>query len=421
MGFSFSRQPAPHTFKRSVKQPPYKKRPETMTRQSSQLDPKELARYARHLSIPEFGMQAQEKLKDARVLVVGTGGLGSPALQYLAAAGVGTIGIIDFDVVDESNLQRQVLFTTSDVGRKKTEVARERLQDLNPYVTIQTHEVRLTSENAMDIINGYDIVADGTDNFATRYLVNDACVFAGVPNVYGSIFQFEGQVSVFNHTDPETGETGPNYRDLFPTPPPPGLVPNCAEAGVLGVLPGIIGSMQANEVIKLAAGIGTPMSGRLLLFDALHFEPRTMKVSKDENNPLTGSRPTQTGLIDYEQFCGTGDEDEPQAHQEPAEITVQEFKQWLDHGEDVQIVDVREPHEYEICNLGGDLIPLGEVEQRADEIARDRKVVVHCKAGSRSADAIRKLQQTHGLTNLYNLQGGITKWAKQVDPEVPVY
>ncbi len=277
----------------------------------------ELPRYARHLTIPEFGMESQKKLKQSKVLAIGTGGLGSPMLQYLAAAGIGTIGIVDFDVVEASNLQRQVLFGESDVGKSKVKVARDKLHDINPHIDIEVHNTRLSSENAMEILEGYDVVADGTDNFPTRYLVNDAAIFLGIPNVYGSIFQFEGQVSVFNYTD-EEGNTGPNYRDLFPTPPPPGLVPNCAEAGVLGVLPGIIGSLQANEVIKVLTGIGKPLSGRLFLFDALTFETRTVNVNKNSKNPVTGNNPTITELIDYQEYCGVPGEEE---EEESAEVT----------------------------------------------------------------------------------------------------
>lgn len=356
----------------------------------------ELARYDRHIIIPGFGLEAQKKLKAARVLVVGAGGLGSPVLLYLAAAGVGTIGIVDHDTVDDSNLQRQVLFGTGDVGEPKAEAAKKRLLDLNPHINIIVHRTRLTSANAVELISGYDVVADGTDNFPTRYLVNDAAVLAGKPNVYASIFQFEGQVSVFNYTDAE-GRTGPNYRDLYPTPPPPGLVPSCAEGGVLGVLPGIIGSLQANEVIKVITGVGEPLSGRFFVFDALSFETRTLRVAKRKETP------TITGLIDYEQFCGLKTAERP-----IKEISVAEFLQWQESGEDIQVIDVREPAEYEQANIGALLIPLGVVLQRAAEIDRHRKVVVHCKVGGRSAKAIRELEADGGFDNLYNLKGGIT-------------
>ncbi len=358
----------------------------------------ELARYNRHIIIPGFGIEAQQKLKEAKVLVVGSGGLGSPLLLYLAAAGVGTIGIVDFDIVDDSNLQRQVLFGVSEVGKPKVEAAQERLQQLNPHISIVTYNTQLTSQNALDIIKDYDVVADGTDNFPTRYLVNDASVILGKPNVYASIFQFEGQVSVFNYTD-ASGNTGPNYRDLYPTPPPPGLVPNCAEGGVLGVLPGIIGSLQANEVIKVITGVGETLSGRFFVFDALTFESRTLNIKKQANTPQI------TTLIDYEQFCGV-----KAVERKIKEITVEEFEEWQTSGADIQVIDVREPAEYAEVNIAALLIPLGKVSERAKEIARDKKVVVHCKMGGRSAKAIRELEDKAGYDNLYNLKGGITAW-----------
>jgi len=383
-------------------------------------DPKELAHYSRHLSIPEFGLESQKKLKHTSVAVIGSGGLGSPLLQYLAAAGIGTIGIIDFDVVESSNLHRQVLFGVSDVGEPKVEVAKKRLHEINPHITIHTHNTRITSDNALEILEPYDIIADGTDNFQTRYLVNDAAILLDKPNVYASIFQFEGQVSVFNYRD-EDGNVGPNYRDLFPTPPPPGLVPNCAEAGVLGVLPGIIGSLQANEVIKLAAGIGDPLSGRMFLFDALEFSTRMINVEK---NP---DREEVTELIDYEQFCGIASPDDQQngaavnGEAEVREISVKELKNEIDAGEDLQIIDVREPHEYQIANIEGELIPLGQVEDQSEKISRDKKVVVHCRSGARSADAIKRLQDKYGFKNLYNLKGGILAWSEEIDPSLPKY
>lgn len=358
----------------------------------------ELARYNRHIIIPGFGIEAQQKLKEAKVLVVGSGGLGSPLLLYLAAAGVGTIGIVDFDVVDDSNLQRQVLFGVSEVGKPKVEAAKERLQQLNPHIRIVTYNTQLTSQNALDILKDYDVVADGTDNFPTRYLVNDATVILGKPNVYASIFQFEGQASVFNYTD-ANGETGPNYRDLYPTPPPPGLVPNCAEGGVLGVLPGIIGSLQANEVIKVITGVGETLSGRFFVFDALTFETRTLKIKKQAKTPQI------TTLIDYEQFCGV-----KAVEKKIKEISVEEFEEWRESGADIQVIDVREPAEYAEANIGALLIPLGTVSERAKEITRDKKVVVHCKLGGRSAKAIRELEEKFGYDNLYNLKGGITAW-----------
>lgn len=361
----------------------------------------ELARYNRHIIIPDFGLEAQKRLKAAKVLVVGSGGLGSPLLLYLAAAGVGTIGIVDFDVVDDSNLQRQVLFGVGDIGTLKVEAAKRRLEQLNPYIEIRTYNTQLTSENALEIIREYDVVADGTDNFPTRYLVNDASVIAGKPNVYASIFQFEGQVAVFNYTDKD-GVTGPNYRDLYPAPPAPGLIPSCAEGGVLGVLPGIIGSLQANEVIKVVTGIGKPLSGRLFVYDALSFETRTLKISK---NPAT---PAITELIDYEQFCGV------QAIETPLkEISVEEFGEWVAGNEDISVIDVREPDEYRERNIGALLIPLATVKDRAGEIPKDKKVVIHCRSGKRSATAIRQLEEAFGYTNLYNLKGGILAVSEQ--------
>ncbi|MEX0770655.1 MAG: molybdopterin-synthase adenylyltransferase MoeB [Balneolaceae bacterium] len=383
----------------------------------------ELSHYSRHLTIPEFGMEGQKKLKAASVLAVGTGGLGAPMLQYLAAAGVGTIGLVDFDTIEASNLHRQILFGVSDVGRPKVEVAKERLKEINPHIDIRTHEVRLTSENAMEILKDYDIIADGTDNFPTRYLINDASVLLGKPNVHGSIFQFEGQISVFNYTD-KNGNRGPNYRDLFPEPPPPGLVPSCAEAGVLGVLPGIIGCLQANEVIKIITEIGEPLSGKLFLFDALSFKTRTVKVTHNEDNPLTGTNQTIHELIDYEEFCGlpgANGESGLGESQDVPEVTVQEYKSMLERGEDVQLIDVREPHEYEIAQIGGELIPLNTIHDHIDEISRDKKVVVHCRSGQRSAKAIRQLRDAHGFNNLYNLKGGILAWSEQIDESVPQY
>lgn len=372
----------------------------------------ELERYSRHLIIPEFNIEGQRRLKAAKVLVVGTGGLGSPLLLYLTAAGVGTIGILDFDVVDDSNLQRQVLFSVADVGRPKVEAAKARLEALNPHVHFRVHNERLTSENALEIIKEYDLVADGTDNFPTRYLVNDACVILGKPNVYGSIFRFEGQVSVFNYINAE-GQTGPNYRDLFPTPPPPGLVPSCAEGGVLGVLPGIIGSLQASEVIKVLTGVGDPLSGRLFLFDAATFETRVLKVHKDPSNaPITE-------LIDYEFFCGIGADDEEK--QTVKEITVSDLQAWQENHTDFQLIDVREPYEYEIANLHGELIPLAEVATAVDKIASDKNVVLHCRSGVRSAKAIADLEKKYGFKNLYNLKGGILAWANEIDPTMAKY
>lgn len=381
----------------------------------TQFSREELARYNRHIIIPEFGLESQKKLKAAKVLVVGSGGLGSPVLLYLAAAGVGTLGIIDFDVVDDSNLQRQILFGVESIGVPKVEAARERLLALNPHINIQLYNEQLTSKNALEIIREYDVVADGTDNFPTRYLVNDACILTGKPNVYASIFQFEGQVSVFNYRN-AIGEAGPNYRDLYPTPPPPGLVPSCAEGGVLGVLPGIIGSMQASEVIKVITGVGETLSGRFFIFDALNFETRTFKISRREDNPISGKNPTIKELIDYEQFCGMKTVEKP-----IKEITVKDLYDWQVRGEKFQLIDVREPHEYDIVNLGGELIPLATVSANADRIDTDKKVVLHCKVGGRSAKAVRELEEKYGFDNLYNLKGGILAYIDEVKPELTKY
>ena len=375
--------------------------------QDQNLSPQEMARYARHLAIPEFSLEGQQKLKAAKVLVIGSGGLGSPVLLYLAAAGVGHIGIVDFDVVEDSNLQRQVLFTIDDIGQSKAQTAAARLKKLNPFIQITAYHTALTKENALDLVAQYDIVADGTDNFPTRYLVNDACVLTGKTNVYASIFRFEGQVSVFNQKNAD-GTFGPNYRDLFPQPPPPGLVPNCAEGGVLGVLPGIIGSLQASEVIKVITGIGETLSGRLFLFDAASFITRTLKVSK---NPTTKIEK----LIDYELFCGM------QTEKPLPSIEVQELKKMMDQGADFQLIDVRESYEYEIANLQGKRIPLDQIVAERARIDRHRKVILHCRTGKRSAEAIRELQKVASFENLYNLNGGILAWAKEIDPGMQQY
>jgi len=374
----------------------------------------ELERYSRHLIIPEFNIEGQRKLKEAKVLVVGSGGLGSPLLLYLTAAGVGHIGIVDFDVVDDSNLQRQVLFGVESVGKPKVDAAKKRLQSLNPHVEIKTYNTLLTSENALDIMKGYDLVADGTDNFPTRYLVNDACVILGIPTVYASIFRFDGQVSVFNYKDKE-GNFGPNYRDLFPEPPPPGLVPSCAEGGVIGVLPGIIGSLQANEVIKVITGIGEPLAGRLFVFDALSFETRTLNLAKNKNlTPITK-------LIDYQQFCGIVPKEEKTVETSVKEVSVQELHQLITEDQPFQLIDVREPYEYEIAQISGELIPLNSVLEKAGQIATDKKVIIHCRSGKRSADAIKLLQDTHGYNNLYNLKGGILAYAQEIDSTLATY
>lgn len=377
----------------------------------------ELARYSRHLILPEFNIEGQRKLKEAKVLVVGTGGLGAPLLQYLTAAGVGSIGVVDFDTVDASNLQRQVLFETADIGKSKVEAAIARLGAQNPNVRFISHDLRLTSENALELIAKYDLVADGTDNFPTRYLVNDACVLLGKPNVYASIFRFEGQASVFNLQEKD-GTFGPNYRDLFPEPPPPGMVPSCAEGGVLGVLPGILGSIQASEVIKVITGIGKPLSGRLFLFDALSFETRVLNITKDPSNPLSGQNPTITGLIDYEQFCSLYP-----LSPEPSlkSISVQELQKWRRSGVDFQLIDVREPYEFDIVNLGGQLISLKTVTENSNLIERNKPVVLHCRSGKRSAEAIRNLEKRFNLTNLYNLEGGILAYIQEIEPGLPSY
>ena len=380
----------------------------------------ELERYSRHLIIPEFNIEGQRKLKSSKVLIVGTGGLGAPLLQYLAAAGVGTIGILDFDLVEDSNLQRQVLFSTDDIGKPKVDAAKRRLEKLNPYINLITHNVRLDSSNALEIIREYDLVADGTDNFPTRYLVNDACVLLGKPNVYASIFRFEGQASVFNYQF-EDGTRGPNYRDLFPSPPPPGLVPSCAEGGVLGVLPGILGSLQANEVIKVLTGFGEPLVGRLFLFDAATFETRTLKVRKDPDNPISGLNPTILELIDYEEFCGFPTLDRVPNLESVDEMTVTELNNLLTNHVDITLIDVREPYEFDIVDMSGILIPQYQVEMHLDKIPKTGKVVIHCKSGIRSADVIRLLQLSYGYDNLYNLKGGILAWAREIDTSLPVY
>jgi adenylyltransferase/sulfurtransferase len=378
------------------------------------LSREEILRYSRHLIMPEVGMEGQLRLKRARVLCVGSGGLGAPLALYLAAAGVGRLGLVDFDRVDFTNLQRQVLYGTSDVGRPKLEAARQRLADLNPEVEIVPYETRLTSENALEILEPWDIVVDGTDNFPTRYLVNDACVLLGKPNVYGSIFRFEGQVSVFGMPE------GPCYRCLYPEPPPPGLVPSCAEGGVLGVLPGIIGSLQAMEVLKLILGIGQPLVGRLLLFDALAMRFRELRLRRNPDCPVCGERPTIRQLIDYEEFCGIRGEEAPARVTDVPEIAPRELYQRLQRGEDIFILDVREPHEYQICNLGGYLIPLGELPRRVHELDTARTIVAHCRSGKRSAEAVDFLRRV-GFTRVWNLRGGILAWADEVDPTVPKY
>jgi molybdopterin/thiamine biosynthesis adenylyltransferase/rhodanese-related sulfurtransferase/molybdopterin converting factor small subunit len=380
------------------------------------LSNEEIKRYSRHLIMPEVGLEAQKKLKASKVLCIGAGGLGSPAAMYLAAAGVGTIGIVDFDVVDFSNLQRQLLHGTPDVGRSKLASAKDRLNALNPNVKIETYEVALSSQNALELFAPYDVILDGTDNFPTRYLVNDACVLLGKPNAYGSIFRFEGQASVFAAKD------GPCYRCLYPEPPPPGLVPSCAEGGVLGVLPGIIGVIQATETIKLITGIGEPLIGRFMIYDALKMKFRELKLRKDPDCPVCGTHPTVTKLIDYEQFCGvTPAAPEPLTVNNATEITSVELKQRLDRGDKLKIVDVREPNEYQINRIAGSqLIPLGDIPKRYEELDRNDEIVVQCKMGGRSAKAADFLRSV-GFTRVLNLKGGILDWIDKVDPSQPKY
>lgn len=380
----------------------------------AELSHEEVKRYSRHLIMPEVGLDGQRKLKQASVLCIGAGGLGSPLAIYLAAAGVGRLGIVDFDVVDFSNLQRQILHSTRDVGRPKLVSAREKLEALNPNVQVESHQTRLTSENALQLFRQYDIVADGTDNFPTRYLVNDACVLAGKPNVYASIFRFEGQASVF------AVKGGPCYRCLYPEPPPAGLVPSCAEGGVLGILPGLVGIIQATEVIKLVLGKGESLVGRLLLFDALGMKFRELKLRRNPDCPVCGDHPAISSLIDYEQFCGVGGETEPDLGAQ-WEITVEELKRELDRGRELFILDVRNPEEYQICRIpDSHLIPLGELLNRIHELDSARDMVVHCKSGMRSARAIEILREA-GFRKLRNLKGGILAWAEKVDPTTPVY
>jgi molybdopterin/thiamine biosynthesis adenylyltransferase/rhodanese-related sulfurtransferase/molybdopterin converting factor small subunit len=395
--------------------------PSVVTREQSalpELSGDEIKRYSRHLIMPEVGVDGQRKLKAAKVLCIGAGGLGSPAAMYLAAAGIGTIGIVDFDVVDFSNLQRQIIHGTPDVGRPKLHSAKDRLKALNPNVHIETYEEALTSANALRLFEPYDVILDGTDNFPTRYLVNDACVLTGKPNAYGSIFRFEGQASVFATKD------GPCYRCLYPEPPPPGLVPSCAEGGVFGVLPGIIGVIQATETIKLLLGAGEPLIGRFLIYDALRMRFRELKLRKDADCPVCGTHPTVTKLIDYEQFCGVAPHQvaaaAPPATSADA-LTARELKAELDRGEVLQIIDVREPQEYQINRLPGSiLIPLGELPKRYVELDPNANLVMQCKSGMRSAKA-QDFLRSKGFTRVRNLTGGVLGWIDQVDPSQPKY
>jgi len=378
----------------------------------AELSKEEIARYSRHLIMPEVTIEGQRKLKEGSVLLVGAGGLGSPAALYLAAAGVGRIGILDFDVVDESNLQRQVLHDTTWVGKPKLESAKARLSALNPYITIETHATALDSSNALRIMAGYDVIVDGTDNFETRYLTNDACFLLKKPNVYGSIFRFEGQASVF------WPERGPCYRCLYPEPPPPGLVPSCAEGGVLGILPGVVGGIQATEALKILLGVGEPLVGRLLLYDALAMSFEELKLRRDPKCPLCGENPTIKELQDYVAFCGTGRGEETEAVEE---ISAVELKQRRDKGDALEVIDVRDPHEWAICRIPETrLVPLGSLMEHLHEFDSAKTYVMHCKSGIRSAKAIGQLRRA-GFKRLLNLKGGILAWSREVDPSVPTY
>jgi molybdopterin/thiamine biosynthesis adenylyltransferase/rhodanese-related sulfurtransferase len=399
--------------------------PEAIAPPTVQLSNEEIARYSRHLIMPEVGMSGQRKLKAASVLLIGAGGLGSPLAMYLAAAGVGRLGLVDYDVVSYSNLQRQIIHGTNDVGRPKLDSARDRIKDINPFVEVELHPYPLTSANALAVLAPYDIIIDGTDNFPTRYLTNDACVLLGKPNVYGSIFRFDGQASVFY------AEEGPCYRCLFPEPPPPGLVPSCAEGGVLGVLPGTIGAIQATEAVKLILGKGEPLIGRLLLYDAMSMTFDEVKLRKNPDCPICGENPTITELIDYEQFCGMPAHDDSQymagvdaeALADVPQMSPAELKARLDANERLVILDVREPLEWEISNLahwGARLIPKDQVLERMGELDTAQEIVVHCRSGGRSAQVVRLLQE-HGFTKLHNLDGGINRWAEEVEPEIPFY
>ena len=387
-----------------------------MMQKPVELTKEEMQRYSRHIIMPEVGLEGQKKLKAARVLCIGTGGLGSPVSMYLAAAGVGTLGLVDFDIVDVTNLQRQIVHGQSDIGRRKVESAKMTLQEINPHIHIKTFDTRLTSENAFELFRDFDIVVDGTDNFATRYLVNDACVLMGKPNVYGSIFRFDGMATVFDSS------RGPCYRCLYPEPPPPGMVPSCAEGGVLGILPGIIGVIQATETVKLIVGGGDLLIGRLLKFDAMRMTFKEYKLRKDKDCPVCGEDPTIRELIDYEQFCGLSRGETHGAEEESGiqEITPTELKELLDGANPPLVVDVREPDEYEIVNIGAKLIPLSVIKSRMKELPRDRDIVVHCHHGGRSAQAIAILKEA-GFTKLKNLAGGIDLYALEVDSTLPRY
>ena len=386
-----------------------------MNETKPELNNDEVARYSRHLIMPEVGMDGQLKLKSASVLCIGAGGLGSPVAMYLGAAGVGRIGIVDFDVVDYSNLQRQVIHGTPDVGRPKLDSARDRLNAINPEVTVETHDVALSSENALELLANYDVIVDGTDNFPTRYLVNDACVILGKPNVYGSIFRFEGQASVFATKD------GPCYRCLYPEPPPPGLVPSCAEGGVLGILPGVVGTIQATEAVKLIIGVGEPLINRFMIYDALRMKFRELKLQKDPDCPVCGETPTVTELIDYEQFCGITGAATEDVSSEALDTTVEDLKTRIDGKDEVLVLDVREPQEFQICRIpGSTLIPLNDLPQRLAELEGYKDMVVHCKSGVRSAKAVKLLHEA-GFSDAKNLRGGILAWIDEIDPSLPKY
>ena len=386
-----------------------------MNETKPELNNDEVARYSRHLIMPEVGMDGQLKLKSASVLCIGAGGLGSPVAMYLGAAGVGRIGIVDFDVVDYSNLQRQVIHGTPDVGRSKLDSARDRLNAINPEVTVETHDVALSSENALELLANYDVIVDGTDNFPTRYLVNDACVILGKPNVYGSIFRFEGQASVFATKD------GPCYRCLYPEPPPPGLVPSCAEGGVLGILPGVVGTIQATEAVKLIIGVGEPLINRFMIYDALRMKFRELKLRKDPDCPVCGETPTVTELIDYEQFCGITGAATEDVSSEVLDTTVEDLKTRIDGKDEVLVLDVREPQEFQICRIpGSTLIPLNDLPQRLAELEGYKDMVVHCKSGVRSAKAVKLLHEA-GFSDAKNLRGGILAWIDEIDPSLPKY
>lgn len=381
------------------------------------LTPAELQRYSRHLVLKDFGVENQLKLRNARVLVVGAGGLGCPALLYLTAAGVGTIAVIDSDKLEISNLQRQVLYTMEDIGRNKAEAAVARLAKLNPLTTLRAIPERLTSNNALGIVGQFDVVIDGTDNFPTRYLINDACVLLDKPFVYASILQYEGQAAVFNLRR-ASGVMSANYRDIFPEPPSDESVPNCEQAGVLGVLPGLLGCIQANEAIKILTGIGEPLADRLLILDSATMDQTLIRIADH------GTREQIKTLIDYEDFCGINAGKNKSLNDKPLsmkEVTAQELKKLMDQNADFQLIDVREPHEYDICNLNGELIPMSDIPNNVDKIAKDKQVVIHCRSGKRSGDMLLWLEKNHGFNNLYNLKGGILAWAKEVDPEFPTY